>query len=124
MIKSSYQYLTEIKKRGNDMIQYSIVMFLASVLLILFGIFIYRGRTDLIRGYYQINVKNKAAYGRAIGKSLFIISAFLILSGIVGLFAKENLLAFVSIGLLIIGLIVGIACLIVAYKNHTDNDML
>ena len=124
MIKSSYQYLTEIKKRGNDMIQYSIVMFLASVLLILFGIAIYRGRTDLIRGYYQINVKNKAAYGRAIGKSLFIISAFLILSGIIGLFAKENLLAFVSIGLLIIGLIVGIVCLITAHKNHTDDDML
>lgn len=87
------------------MLAYSIIMFLVAMILMGMGIAIYRGKTDLIHDYHQTKVEDKAAYGKAFGKAMFVIATALLLSGIIGLF---DTLIILADAVLIIGLVIGI----------------
>ena len=91
------------------MLAYSIIMFLIAALFTGLGIAIYRGKTDLIHDYHQTKVTDKAAYGKAFGKAMLVISTVLLLSGIIGLF--ENL-TIIAVAILMIGLVIGIGCIV------------
>ena len=97
------------------MLLYSIIMFLIAVLFIILGIAIYKGKTDLIHDYHQTKVTNKSAYGKAFGKAMLVIATVMLLSGIIGLF--KNLLM-LAVAILIIGLVVGIGCIVAVQKKY------
>ena len=97
------------------MLLYSIIMFMVAVLFTVLGIAIYKGKTDLIHDYHQTKVTNKSAYGKAFGKAMLVIATVMLLSGIIGLF--ENLLM-LAVAILIIGLMVGIGCIVVVQKKY------
>ena len=89
-------------------------MFLVAVLFTVLGIAIYKGKTDLIHDYHQTKVTNKSAYGKAFGKAMLVIATVMLLSGIIGLF--KNLLM-LAVAILIIGLVVGIGCIVAVQKK-------
>ena len=97
------------------MLLYSIIMFLVAVLFTVLGIAIYKGKTDLIHDYHQTKVTNKSAYGKAFGKAMLVIATAMLLSGIIGLF--KNLLV-LAVAILIIGLVVGIGCIVAVQKKY------
>ena len=97
------------------MLVYSIIMFLVAVLFTVLGIAIYKGKTDLIHDYHQTKVTDKSAYGKAFGKALLVIATAMLLSGIIGLF--KNLLM-LAVAILIIGLVVGIGCIVAVQKKY------
>ena len=97
------------------MLLYSIIMFLVAVLFTVMGIAIYKGKTDLIHDYHQTKVTNKSAYGKAFGKAMLVIATVMLLSGIIGLF--KNLLI-LAVAILIIGLVVGIGCIVAVQKKY------
>ena len=97
------------------MLVYSIIMFLVSALFTVLGIAIYKGKTDFIHDYHQTKVTDKSAYGKAFGKAMLLIAAVMLLSGIIGLF--ENLVM-LAVGMLIIGLVIGIGCIIAVQKKY------
>ena len=94
------------------MLLYSIIMFLAAVPMIKISIAIYKGKTGLIHDYHQTKVTDKAAYGKAFGKAMFVVSAALLLSGIIGLFGISDTMAMIAVAVLFIGLFIGIAWII------------
>ena len=94
------------------MLLYSIIMFLAAVPMIKISIAIYKGKTDLIHNYHQTKVTDKAAYGKAFGKAMFVVSAALLLSGIISLFGISDTMAIIAVAVLFIGLFIGIAWII------------
>ena len=73
------------------------------------SIAIYKGKTNLIHDYHQTKVSDKASYGKAFGKAMFIVSLSLLLSGIIGLFGDSEIISMVSVAVLFVGLIIGIA---------------
>ena len=97
------------------MLVYSIIMFLVSSLFTVLGIAIYKGKTDLIHDYHQTKVTDKSAYGKAFGKAMLLIAAVMLLSGIIGLF--ENLVM-LAVGMLMIGLVIGIGCIVAVQKKY------
>ena len=97
------------------MLVYSIIMFLVSALFTVLGIAIYKGKTDLIHDYHQTKVTDKSAYGKAFGKAMLLIAAVMLLSGIIGLFEKLVMLA---VGMLMIGLVIGIGCIVAVQKKY------
>ena len=97
------------------MLLYSIIMFLVAALFTVLGIAIYKGKTDLIHDYHQTKVTNKSAYGKAFGKAMLVIATGMLLSGIIGLFKNLLMLAVV---ILIIGLVVGIGCIVAVQKKY------
>ena len=97
------------------MLLYSIVMFLIAVLFTILGIAIYKGKTNLIHDYHQTKVTDKLSYGKAFGKAMLVIATVMLLSGIIGLFKKLLVLA---VTILIIGLVIGIGCIIAVQKKY------
>ena len=94
------------------MVLYAIIMFLAAVPMGWVSIAIYRGNTSLIHDYHQTKVSDKVAYGKAFGKAMLIISAALLLSGVVSLLDDTETMVMISLAVLFFGLIVGIACIV------------
>ena len=94
------------------MLLYSIIMFLAAVPLIKISIAIYQGKTELIHDYHQTKVTDKAAYGKAFGKAMLVVSAALLLSGIIGLFSFTEAISMIAVAVLLIGLVIGIAWIV------------
>ena len=100
------------------MVLYSIIMFLAAVPMIKVSIAIYQGKTCLIHDYHQTKVTDKAAYGKAFGKAMFVVSAALLLSGIIGLFGDTEIMAMIALAVLFIGLLIGIAWIVAVQKKY------
>ena len=102
------------------MVLYSIIMFLTAVPMIIISIAIYQGKTDLIHDYHQTKVTDKAAYGKAFGKAMFVVSMALLLSGIIGLFGDSEAIAMVAVAVLFIGLFIGIAGIVAVQKKYNN----
>ena len=100
------------------MLLYSIIMFLAAVPMIIISIAIYHGKTSLIHDYHQTKVTDKAAYGKAFGKAMFVISISLLLSGIIGLFGASEVIAMIAVAVLLIGLFIGIARIVAVLMKY------
>ena len=97
------------------MLVYSIIMFIVAVIFAGMGFAIFRGKTELIHDYHQTKVTDKSAYGKAFGKAMFIIAIALSFSGIIGLL--DNL-AVLAVVVLIIGLCVGVGCIVAVQKKY------
>ena len=97
------------------MLVYSVIMFTVAVIFVGVGIAIYRGKTELIHDYHQTKVADKSAYGKAFGKAIFVIAIALLISGIIGLL--DNLAVF-AVMVLIIGLCVGVGCIVAVQKKY------
>ena len=100
------------------MLLYSIIMFLVGVPFVAMSIAIYKGKTDLIHDYHQTKVTDKAAYGKAFGKAMFVVSISLLLSGIIGLFGASEVIAKIAVAALFIGLFIGIGWIIAVQKKY------
>ena len=102
------------------MVLYSILMFLAAVPMGAVSLAVYRGKTDLIHDYHQTKVTDKTAYGKAFGKAMFVVTMALFLSGIIGLFGDSEIIARITVAVLVVGLTIGIACIIAVQKKYNN----
>lgn len=100
------------------MLAYSIITFLMAALFLSLGIAVYKGRTDLIHDYHQKKVTDKAAYGRAFGKALFVCALASLLSGVIGLFAASRPLVIAAVAALFLGLGIGICCIVAVQRKY------
>lgn len=100
------------------MVLYSIIMFLTAIPMIIISVAIYRGKTDLIHDYHQTKVTDKTAYGKAFGKAMFVVSMALLLSGMISLFGDSERIAKIAVAVLFLGLIIGIAWIVVVQKKY------
>ncbi len=100
------------------MVLYSILMFLAAIPMITISIEIYKGNTNLIHDYHQTKVNDKAAYGKAFGKAMFVISLALLFSGIIGLFGDSKIVSTIAVSVLFIGLFVGITWIVAVQMKY------
>ena len=96
------------------MIAFSIIMFAIALLFIVLGILIYRGRTELIHDYHQTRVKDKKAYGRAMGKALIGVSVPMIVSGVIALFTTSALVTVI----LVVGLTISFIPMVIVQKKY------
>ena len=102
------------------MLLYSILMFAVFILFTVLSIMIYRGKTDLIHSYHQEKVNDKAAYGRAFGKALFVVALAPFFSGIIGLFGDSDLLAVSAVLALIFGFVPGTYCILAVQRKYNN----
>jgi hypothetical protein len=99
------------------MLEYSIIMFLTTALLLLLGVAIYKGKTNLIHSYHQTKVTDKSAYGKAFGKAMFVVAMAPLLSGLIGLFGDSDIIAIIAVVVLIIGVGIGMGCIFAVQKK-------
>ena len=100
------------------MIVYSIIMFAAAIAFIVFAILISKGNTNLINCYHEDRTPNKLMYCKKISQSLFILADTLVCSGVVALLARTDAIVLLSLGVLVAGMIFGVARLFHAQKKY------
>lgn len=96
------------------MIVYAVIMFVMAAIVIAVGGIVYSGKTELIHDYHLARVKDKKAYGRAMGKALALIGIPLIITGVIALFTASALPTLV----LIAGLILFLIPLFIVQKKY------
>ena len=99
---------------------YSVIMLLVGGILTALSVSIYKGKTNLIHEYHQSKVSNRSAYGRAFGKAMLVVAMTVLLSGIISLLGDSETIAMIAISQLFIGLIIGIACIVVVQKKYNN----
>ena len=102
------------------MVLYSIIMLLAGVPFLLISLAIYRGNTDLIHDYHQKKVTDKTSYGKEFGRAMLVISASLLLSGIVALLGDSKGIVTIALSVLFVGLIVGIISIVAVQRKYNN----
>ena len=100
------------------MILYSIIMFLVGLIFCGISIAIYCGKTNLIHDYHQTKVTDKSAYRKAFGKAMLVVSCSLLISGIISLFGNSKRIAIIAVATLFVGLVIGIACIIIVQNKY------
>ena len=100
------------------MLTYSLIVCSTGLLFVGLSIAIYKGKTDLIHDYHQTKVTDKAAYGKAFGKAMLVVSISLLLSGIIGLLGASEVMAMIAVAVLFVGLFVGIVCIVAVQKKY------
>lgn len=97
---------------------YSVIMFLAAVILVVCGVAIYKGNISLIHSYHQTKVTDKAAYGKAFGKALLFVSMAPLLSGVIALLGDSDIIVLIAVGMLITGIGIGIGGIVTVQKKY------
>jgi len=100
------------------MLLYRLSMFLVGAIFVILSIAIYRGKTDLIHDYHRTKVTDNTAYGKAFGKAMLVISAALLLSGIISLLGSSDAVALTAVAVLIAGLAAGFVCIYLVQKKY------
>ena len=101
-------------RQGEKMIAYSIIMFAIALLMIVLGMLVYGGKTDLIHDYHQRRVTDKRGYAKAMGKALAAVSIPLIVSGAAALFTSSIL----PVAILVAGLAISLIPLSKTQKKY------
>lgn len=100
------------------MVVYFVIMFITALVLLVISIKIYKGNTDLIHSYHQTKVTDKLAYGKAFGKSMFIVSITPLISGIIGLLGDCHMMTIIAVVVLIIGISIGIGFIVATQRKY------
>ena len=98
------------------MVLYVIIMMASALGFGIVALCIYNGRTDLIHDYHQTKVTDKAAYGKAFGKSVGGIAVSMALSAAVALFGETAI--WFSITVLTLGLLFGVIAVFFVQKKY------
>ena len=99
---------------------YSILMFAMAASFAVLAVKIYRGKTDLIMEHHQTRVTDLAAYGRAYGKALAVIAGAMLLSGGTAMMGDSKTIVFISLGILLAGLGIGVAAILIVQKKYNN----
>lgn len=102
------------------MLAFSIIMFVVAIVFLVIGLLIYNGKTELIHDYHQTKVKDKAAYGKAFSKAMFVLAFTLVISGVIALFGESMPIIVASIGALVIGIVISIIHILKVQKKYNS----
>ena len=98
------------------MILLAVILFAAALLFGVMALRISRGKTELIHDYHRTRVTDKAGYGKAFGRALWVIAIAMALAGGIALVGEKAVWA--AIAVLFLGLAVGIAAIFRVQKKY------
>ena len=104
------------------MIAYASILFVLAVVLLISGSLLYKGKLNSMRANHRRMVKDKASYGKAMGKALFVMSFSQILAGVIALFGESTVFVLITVVVSFAGMILGIYCLIKVQEKILNGE--
>ena len=98
------------------MIVYSLIVLAAAVACAVLGRSIRKGNAELINCYRPERVKDKPVYCKKMGSAMYFMAAAMAFSAVINLFGET--FAMVAVGVLFVGQIGSIACLVHVQKKY------
>ena len=90
------------------MTAYSVVLFIIATIILFWGFSLYRGNLSSLRPNSYRRVKDKVAYGKAMGKAVFVMGVPQVLAGIIALFGEKTVAVILTVVISFGGFLAGL----------------
>ena len=94
------------------MTAYSVVLFIIATIILFWGFSLYRGNLSSLRPNSYRRVKDKVAYGKAMGKAVFVMGVPQVLAGIIALFGEKTVAVILTVVISFGGFLAGLFCML------------
>lgn len=94
------------------MTAYSVLLFIVAMMILLWGLLLYKGNLSSLRPESYKRVKDKMAYGKAMGKAVFVMGFPQVLAGIIALLGEITVVVILTVVISVGGFLAGLFCML------------
>ena len=94
------------------MTAYSVVLFIIATTILFWGFSLYRGNLSSLRPNSYRRVKDKVAYGKAMGKAVFVMGVPQVLAGVIALLGEITVVVILTVVISVGGFLAGLFCML------------
>lgn len=94
------------------MTAYSVLLFIVAMMILLWGFLLYKGKLSSLRPKSYKRVKDKMAYGKAMGKAVFVMGFPQVLAGIIALLGEITVVVILTVVISVGGFLAGLFCML------------
>ena len=94
------------------MTAYSVLLFIVAMMILLWGFLLFMGNLSSLRPESYKRVKDKMAYGKAMGKAVFVMGFPQVLAGIIALLGEITVVVILTVVISVGGFLAGLFCML------------
>ena len=104
------------------MTAYSVLLFIVAMMILLWGFLLYKGNLSSLRPESYKRVKDKMAYGKAMGKAVFVMGFPQVLAGIIALLGEITVVVILTVVISVGGFLAGLFCMLKVEDRRINQE--
>ena len=104
------------------MTAYSVVLFIIAMIILLWGFSLYKGNLSSLRPASYKRVKDKVAYGKAMGKAVFVMGVPQVLAGVIALLGEITVVVILTVVISVGGFLAGLFCMLKVEDRRINQE--
>lgn len=100
----------------------SVVLFIIAMIILLWGFSLYKGNLSSLRPASYKRVKDKVAYGKAMGKAVFVMGVPQVLAGVIALLGEITVVVILTVVISIGGFLAGLFCMLKVEDRRINQE--
>ena len=104
------------------MTAYSVVLFIIAMIILLWGFSLYKGNLSSLRPASYKRVKDKVAYGKAMGKAVFAMGVPQVLAGVIALLGEITVVVILTVVISVGGFLAGLFCMLKVEDRRINQE--
>ena len=104
------------------MIVYATILFVLAAILLISGSLLYKGNLNSMRANHQRMVKDKASYGKAMGKAVFVMGVPQVLAGVIALLGEITVVVILTVVISVGGFLAGLFCMLKVEDRRINQE--
>lgn len=104
------------------MTAYSVVLFIIAMIIHLWGFSLYKGNLSSLRPASYKRVKDKVAYGKAMGKAVFVMGVPQVLAGAIALLGETTVVVILTVVISVGGFLAGLSCMLKVEDRRINQE--
>jgi hypothetical protein len=104
------------------MAAYSVVLFIIAMIILLWGFSLYKGNLSSLRPASYKRVKDKVAYGKAMGKAVFVMGVPQVLAGVIALLGEITVVVILTVVISVGGFLAGLFCMLKVEDRRINQE--
>ena len=104
------------------MTAYSVVLFIIAMIILLWGFLLYKGNLSSLRPASYKRVKDKVAYGKAMGKAVFVMGVPQVLAGVIALLGEITVVVILTVVISVGGFLAGLFCMLKVEDRRINQE--
>ena len=104
------------------MTAYSVVLFIIAMIILLWGFSLYKGNLSSLRPESYKRVKDKVAYGKAMGKAVFVMGVPQVLAGVIALLGEITVVVILTVVISVGGFLAGLFCMLKVEDRRINQE--
>ena len=104
------------------MTAYAVVLFIIAMIILLWGFSLYKGNLSSLKPASYKRVKDKVAYGKAMGKAVFVMGVPQVLAGVIALLGEITVVVILTVVISVGGFLAGLFCMLKVEERRINQE--